>query len=264
MKARLFLASAVLAALLPVAARAAPAVALQPHRAIYTLKLDMVRGQRAVVAVEGRMEYSWAAACDGSTFEQKYQMQMIYASGDQLARNSTYAGWESADGRSLTYKLKSTSNGKDEEISGSATLDGAAGGDAVFKLPAGLDQKLPPGSLFPTTHMQQLVRAMREGKPIFTAGFFDGSSADGPQYVSVAIGRAQSGDPSAGPMLRGPSHAISMAFFNAGETKEQPDYELRQRLFENGVADRIVVDYGDFAMSARLESIEPIEPPRCN
>lgn len=257
--------------LLSGAAQAAPAAALQPHRAVYSLTLDMTRGQRSVVSIEGQMEYRWAAACDGSSFEQNYQVAMVYASGDTLTRKTRYAGWESADGHELTYNLSSSTNGEDkEDIRGTAHLDGAAGGDAVFKSPADLKQALPAGSLFPTTHMQQLVEAMRQGRPIFTAGFFDGSSTDGPQYVSVAIGRAQPGDPSADALRQGPSHSIVMAFFTVGKAEkdkeagaEQPEYELRQRLFENGIADRIVIDYGDFAMAAKLDTLEPIAAPRC-
>ena len=260
--------------LLPGTAQAAPAVALQPHRAVYSLSLDMTRGQRSVVSIAGQMEYRWAAACDGSSFEQNYQVSMVYASGDTLNRKSRYAGWESADGRELTYTLTSTTDGgAGEDIRGTARLDGSGKGDAVYKNPADLKQALPPGSLFPTTHMLRLVEAMRQGLPIFTAGFFDGSSTDGPQYVSVAIGRTQPGDPSADPLLRGPSHAVSMAFYTIGKgkdsddksgDKELPDYELRQRLFENGIADRIVIDYGDFAMAAKLDKLEPVPAPNCN
>ncbi|MGK9170062.1 cell envelope integrity EipB family protein [Inquilinus limosus] len=252
-------------------AQAAPAVALQPHRAVYSLTLDMTRGQRSVIAIQGQMEYRWAAACDGSSFEQNYQVAMVYASGDTITRKTRYAGWESADGRELTYNLSSSTNGEaKEDIRGTARLDDVGAGDAVFKAPSDLKQALPPGSLFPTTHMQRLVEAMRQGQPIFTAGFFDGSSTDGPQYVSVAIGRAQPGDPAADALRRGPSHPINMAFFKVGEAEkgkgegaELPEYELRQRLFENGIADRIVIDYGDFAMAATLDTLEPIAPPRC-
>lgn len=257
--------------LLSGAAQAAPTVALQPHRAVYTLSLDMTRGQRSVISIEGQMEYRWATACDGSSFEQSYQVAMVYASGDTLTRKTRYAGWESADGHELTYKLSSSTNGEDkEDIRGTAHLDGAAGGNAAFKTPADLTQALPAGSLFPTTHMDRLVEAMRQGRTIFTAGFFDGSSADGPQYVSVGIGRTQPGDASANPLLRGPSHPISMAFYTVGKPDkdgagvELPEYELRQRLFENGIADRIVIDYGDFAMAAKLDTLEPVDAPRCD
>lgn len=262
--------SVALILLLSGAAQAAPGVALQPHRAVYSLTLDMTRGQRSVISIEGQMEYRWATACDGSSFEQNYQVDMVYASGDTLSRKTRYAGWESADGHELTYNLSSSTNGEDkEDIRGTARLDGAAGGDAVFKTPADLKQALPAGSLFPTTHMERLVEAMRQGQPIFTAGFFDGSSTDGPQYVSVAIGRTQPGDPAADALRQGPSHAIVMAFFNVGKagkdkSAEQPEYELRQRLFENGIADRIVIDYGDFAMAAKLDTLEPIDAPRCD
>lgn len=263
---------ALLALLLPVgAAQAAPTVVLQPHRAIYSLKLDMTRGQRSVIAIDGQMEYRWATACDGSSFEQNYQVAMVYASGDTLTRKTRYAGWESADGHELTYNLSSSTNGKDnEDIRGTAQLDEAGQGDAVFKTPADLKQDIPAASLFPTMHMERLIGAMQAGRPIFTAGFFDGSSTDGPQYVSVAIGRAKSGEPSADPLLRGPSHAVSMAFFTLGTAKDKdesvelPGYELRQRLFENGIADQIVIDYGDFAMAAKLDKIEPIEAPHCD
>jgi hypothetical protein len=254
-------------------AQAAPLVGLQPHRAIYSLSLDKGRGQRNLVSISGQMEYRWAAACDGSSFEQNYDVTMVYATGDTVLRKTRYSGWESADGHELTYVLQSSSNGQDDEgTRGSATVDDAGRGRAGFKTPSDLAQDLPPGTLFPTTHMLRLVDAMRQGRTIFTAGFFDGSSDDGPQYASVAIGRAQPGDRGADPLLRGPSHAVGMAFYTLDGSKsedkdgsvEMPDYELRQRLFENGVADRIVIDYGDFAMAAKLDKLEPLDPPRCH
>lgn len=54
-----------------------------------------------------------------------------------------------------------------------------------------------------------------------------------------------------------------MAFFPMDSDEAAPEYEMSLKLLENGVAQSMLIDYGDFTVAAVLEKIEAIPRPRC-
>ena len=46
-------------------------------------------------------------------------------------------------------------------------------------------------------------------------------------------------------------------------TDGAPDYEMSVRLFENGVAEAMVLDFGNFTVRASLEEFEFLPEPAC-
>jgi len=97
---------------------------------------------------------------------------------------------------------------------------------------------------------------------------FDGARLDGAFQVNAVIGRMR---PNAGPPVRGdvgllrqPSWSVRLAFFAAGDQgSANPEYELTLDLLANGVARSMVLDYGDFAVDARLVQLQALPRPRC-
>jgi len=254
------------AAAFAVAAPAQAAVTVAPHRAIYDLDLVATRGQQTVADIDGQMMFQWGDSCDGWTVEQRYRMTLLYANGPQVDRSSVYATWESKDGRQFNYNLRTTTDGEPEsEIRGTATLDGAGGGTATFKLPEEATETLPAGTIFPTAHTLRLLESMQTEQQFFTVTLFDGTERDSLQFLSTVIGRTiePAAGPDVDPLLSGPSRPVNLAFFTIADGSEIPDYEMRMRMFENGVADDIVIDYGDFARRARLTESEARDTPTC-
>ena len=49
---------------------------------------------------------------------------------------------------------------------------------------------------------------------------------------------------------------MTLAYFTPGDQDGIPEYEVRLRLYQNGVASDLVLDYGDFAMRARLSRLD--------
>ena len=64
-------------------------------------------------------------------------------------------------------------------------------------------------------------------------------------------------------LLARPSWRMRLAFFPADSGNDKPDYELGMRLLDNGVSRDMVLDYGEFAIKARLNEIEALPKPRC-
>jgi len=99
---------------------------------------------------------------------------------------------------------------------------------------------------------------------------FDGARLDGAFQVNAVIGRPRRQGQPAPPvkgdvaLLRGqPEWGVRFAFFASGDQGAQPEYELALDLLGNGVARAMLLDYGDFAVEARLIQIEALPRPKC-
>jgi len=261
---RFVLAAGVIAAL----TSAASGAEIAPHRALYSMTLGSARSDSGVVDARGTMDYEWGESCDGWTIEQRYRLKMRYAETPDVDILSSFVTWESKDGLRYRFNQKQTRNGQtDQEIRGEARLDGLGkGGVAEFSKPQSQSLKLEPGVLFPSAHTILLIDAARAGENFVTRQVFDGATDENAVQVSAAIGVKLTADPAAlnpSPLLERPGWRVRLAFFPVDASVERPDYELGMRLLDNGVSLDMVIDYGDYAIRARLDDIEPLTKPNC-
>ncbi|CBS87098.1 cell envelope integrity EipB family protein [Azospirillum lipoferum] len=245
---------------------AAVAAKIQPHRAIYAMSLGSARNGSKVSDVRGRMMFEWADACDGWTTEQRFQLRFVYSEGDDMAMNTNYTTWEAKNGLRYRFNVRKLVNGElDEEVRGEANLQADGAGSAQFTKPEPQEMELPAGTMFPTAHTLAILDHAERNEPFFTRTIFDGSDAEGPTEVSTVAGKP--GAPKeAGkdPLLKvGKSWPVRMAFFPLQSDSAQPEYEMSLRLLENGIAESMQIDYGDFTVNAVLEKIEALPKSGC-
>jgi hypothetical protein len=245
------------------------AVDIAPHRALYTMTLGTSKSNSGVVAARGTMVYEWGETCDGWTIEQRYRLRMQYSESPEMEISSNYVTWESKDGLRYRFNERKLRNGEvDEETRGEARLDGPGKrGYAEFTRPPRERADLAPGTIFPTRHTIELIERAVAGDHFVARNVFDGSGDENSVEISAVIGAAQDAASEGGqvknPLLRRPSWRVRLAFFPAGSTSERPEYELGMRLSDNGVSQEMVLDYGDFAIKARLDEIEALPKPNC-
>lgn len=247
----------------------AAGVQLVPHRAIYGMKLGSLRSGSSTVDARGAMYVEWSESCDGWTVTQRVKLALTTAQGDDMETDSNYSSWESKDGRSYRFTVRNLRDGRlTEELRGEANLAANAGaGEAVFTTPVGTRFALPKAAVFPTEHTLQLIEAAQGGANHLSRVIFDGASLDGPLEVNAVIGAPIKAPPpaadAAAELTSGQSWRVRLAFFPLSSQSPEPDYEVGVRLFENGVADNFLLDYGDFSVAASLEKIEALPRPRC-
>jgi hypothetical protein len=58
-----------------------------------------------------------------------------------------------------------------------------------------------------------------------------------------------------------PSGRVHVAFFDLSARAEQPDYEVGMRYWENGVADDLRMDFGQFVMKGSLDTFRLLPLP---
>nr|WP_211114216.1 cell envelope integrity EipB family protein [Azospirillum rugosum] len=237
-----------------------------PHRAVYKMSLLSARNSSKVTDVRGRMLFEWADACDGWTTEQRFQLRFAYSEGDEMAMNTNYTTWEAKDGQRYRFNVRKLINGEvDEEVRGEAVLDKDGSGSASFSKPEPQEMKLPDQTMFPTAHTLAILDHAGAGEHFFNRIVFDGADSEGATEVSTVIGTAaEAKEDVTDPLLKGKTAwPVRMAFFPLKSDAAQPEYEMSLRLLQNGVAESMQIDYGDFTVNAVLEKIEALPKSGC-
>ena len=253
---------AVLAVLPSGAALAVPAVT--PHRAVYELKLARAADAGQISQAEGKLEFEWADACTGWTVSQRTHVRLISTDGRVLEFGWTLSALEAKDGSLYRFFIRRLNPGEpSEDVKGAARIATPGGaGLAVYETPHESEMALPAGTLFPAAHSLLLLEAAAQGQASFGRIVFDGSGDEGIFFVNAAVTEAVPADtdvPLDTPVLKNqPSWRINLAYFDLDETIAEPQHEQALRLYANGVVDDLILDYGDFALRARLKSLDPV------
>ncbi|MCA3357964.1 MAG: cell envelope integrity EipB family protein [Roseomonas sp.] len=249
----------------PAAAPLAPltARALASHRGIYELTLDRARENAGIVEVSGAMLYELIDACESWASRQRFTMTLRNREGTELETGSDYATLESMDGRNLRFSLTQVTQGAvSSRVAGQAELGADSSGVARYSEPEAKELPIPPGTLLPNTHTIAALNAARAGQRLLVAPIFDGTSADGAQQTTTFLSPWQGPQPIAeAPSLSAlGSSRMRIAFFEPGADQaggaSTPSYEVSLRYFENGVADDMIMDFGDFTVRAKLVRLE--------
>jgi hypothetical protein len=255
----------VLCASVPVTADAAGLnAASAAHRAFYNLTLSNSRGGD-VVAAHGTMGYEVIDACDGWAVRQRLSMTLTNTDGQDIEMVSDYATWEAKDGLKFRYHMKQTTDSAvTSQTDGNARLERAGGpGEAHYTVPEDTTKTLPPGTLFPMAHTSAILAAAQSGKKFVALPLFDGTDDSGAEDSFIVVLDWKKPEPNKYPFLSDlPSTRVRLAFFDHGSNGEVPTYQVGMRYWENGVADNLQMDFGDFVMDAKLSELTPL-PHKC-
>ena len=255
------------------AGAASAATVIQPHRAIYELALDRSQSSSGIVGAGGQLYFEWADTCDGWAVAQRYKLRLSYTDADDSDLQISLVSWEAKNGQRYRFEVKKMTNGEiDEDIRGTAQAPKGKRGEARFTNPEAARFQLPKDVLFPSAHTIALIEAAKAGQVFLSKHVCDGGSVEGATMVTAAIGLTRPSNPKeTNPLLKARSWGMRMAFFpeQVGvdpqtQGEEQPDYELGADLLENGVSRTMTLDYGQFAVRAKLLKVEPLAAAKCS
>lgn len=238
------------------------------HQALYRVSLASADAKSGVASARGAVLYRFADACDGWTAENRTLLRLGYDEGDENETEWSHVSWEAKDGSAFRFRVRDIRDGDlTEELEGQASLSRKGGGAARFVKPDDSERKLPAGSLFPTRHMMALLAAARSGKRRLTSTVFDGASLDNPYTVGAVFHEAPAGVGRAlarkMKLAEVPVWAVRLAFFSAAEAGATPKFEISLKFREDGIAEDIVQDFGDFVLLLTLQHVEILPKPDC-
>jgi hypothetical protein len=244
-------------------ALAAGIARMAPHRAAY--RLDLADGRSSGIAsVRGAMVFDVNDACEGWTTRQRLTMIITDRDGQEVETVSDYATWEAKDNSRLRFSLTQSSQGAvSQRVAGEAELGPDGAGRVRYSEPAGAEEQLPAGTLLPMRHTVVSVEAARAGRRLLAAPLFDGTKDDGAQdTTTIIVNWTNEPGKTAFPLLANlASGQMRIAFFDRGAGAggaSAPEYEVGLRYYENGVADDLVMDFGEFSVRGTLLELQAV------
>lgn len=257
---------------------AADPVPLAAHRAVYDITLDKAKAGAGVSELAGRMVYELTGSvCEGYTQTMRFVTRMTNPEGEASLNDLRSTTIEDVGAHS--FKFTTTQYRDDQQTeatAGDAKRESDAGAIKVeLSKPKKQELDVSPGALFPVQHSMALLAAARAGKSIFTADLYDGSEKGDKVYTTTAVigGRQPPGKNPKLPDVKNsdklealPSWPVSLSYFDKKNDKSDaaPSYELAFLFFENGVSQRLFIDYGDFSIRGVLKDLTFLDTPACD
>jgi len=265
------------------------------HRALYQMDLGRALQSANISSASGTMFYRFEALCEGWEVESRVSMQLGYNADDETRMIETtwsFSSFESYDGEQFTFDVDHNQDGVLQELfTGEAGMaDGI--GSAQFDNEESFSVDLPSGTLFPANHLMQMLAQAKTGVRHFPKTLFDGASLNNPYQVNAYIlGTVVDGDvvhnntaKSVGsrhvPALKAkakplpaaltandnklPVWRVRLAYFSLLSNEEFPEFEIEVDYSEDGVAQRMVQDFGDFSLNLALSHFELLPSPDCH
>ncbi len=258
------------------AVQAAPPVTalrniIAPHRAVYDISLARTQDGSGVSSAEGRMVFEvTGSACEGYTMRQRMVVNIGDEDGNLGLLDFRITTFESGDGDVYNFNSRTTMNQQVvEAVEGEARRKGATI-EVDLKQPSEKTITLAGSVLFPSQHLQAIIDAALAKQNFLAANIYEGAgTGEASDQVAAAIGKAM--PLSSGTPLRSgvPHWPVSVGYFDpttpstGGLGEELPTYQMSFTLYENGVTNDLVMDYGDYALAGSLKSIEPLAEGNC-
>jgi envelope integrity protein B len=239
------------------------------HQAIYRITLETASAGSGVADASGAVLYRFADTCDGWTVENRTALRLSLGEETDTTTEWAYTSWEAKDGSAFRFRVRDSQDGElIEELRGKAGIDAVEKpGRADFTIPPDMDFELPAGTMFPTAHLLRLFALAQAGKHTATDYLFDGASLDNPYRVGAVFGAAPDSTRHALAERTGlsdlPVWAVRLAFFSVREGATLPDFEVGLHYREDGIADTIKQDFGDFVLNLSMEEFELLPKPGC-
>ena len=275
MKGRFALTAVVLASGV-VGAQAEGSLPLAPHRAAYEISLIEDYGaqrsnSQTPVAASGLIAYEFSGSrCEGfaSNFRQFTELQRT--EGDPVSSDIHALTFEDGDAKRMRFQIDSRTEGSSSAgVAGSASR-AADSGDTTVALskPNAETMDIGQGVLFPTEHIERIIAHAKSGDGTMEARVYDGSDSGKKVFQTLTVIGKQATTPTPesgfaetlGKVRRWP---VTVSYFDEKARDAPPEYILSFDLYENGVSGTLKLDYGAFALQAKLKRLDLMPVPAC-
>lgn len=254
------------------AAAAAPLRSIiVPHRAVYDIALDRTQEGSGVSSASGRMVFEiTGSVCDGYKMRQRMVVNIGDEEGNVGLLDFQIVTFESGAGDLYSFDSRTRVNDSVvEAVEGEARRQGSDI-EVTLKQPSEKTVRLDGVALFPSQHLQAIIDAAVADRNFLSVELYEGAgTGEASDAVAAAIGGAEQagGD---GLLRRGVRHwPISVGYFDGAAEdstdlgEELPSYQMSFTLYENGVTNDLLMDYGDYALSGSLKDIQPLAIADC-
>jgi hypothetical protein len=252
-------------------APAAAAVVLASHRAVYDIALDPLAVPTDIADLSGRIVAEFTGSpCAGYKASLRFVLEIEGSDGKSQVTDQRTSSFEDPKGEALDFNNQTYIDDKlAEDSSGRAKRNGEGIAVSLAK-PNAKTLDLAGSIIFPTQQIERILAAANAGQSFLDAEIYDGSEDGQKVYpTGVVIGREMAGDDvgaekAAEGLAKLRHWPVTISYFDKDDPGEAtPSYVMSFVLLENGVQRDLKINYGDFAIVARLSSLELLDSAPC-
>jgi hypothetical protein len=246
-----------------------------PHRAVYEMQLDETDAAKNIAGVEGRMVFDISGStCAGYTLENRMVTRIVDAEGVEVVSDIRSSTWEDSAGERFRFESSQYLNSQlTDNLKGEAARQEPEGPITItLEAPRAAQLRIEQQAQFPTQFSLKILEAARAGERVIQSNVYDGSETGDKLFATttfigerIAPGEESAADlPGRDRLSDLQSWPVSISYFEAGAPNDSvPNYQLSFRLYENGVSRKLRIDYGTFALTGELSSLEFYEADSC-
>lgn len=253
------------------AARAEPAPALAPHRAVYELKLLGGSGTKAPSQARGRIAFDFTGStCEGYVQNFRQITELQPEEGSPRVSDMRSATFEAGDGHDYRFQITTRVDGGVEDLDGDARKTQNQQFSVQMTKPKRERLDLSGPVLFPPEHIRHILASARAQETILVARVYDGSGDGSKIFETTSI----IGKPVATAVTEKPAQIdalrnmrrwpVTISYFQADKKDVEPDYVLSFDLYENGISRALKLDYGDFVLWGEMTELKLLPAQKCD
>ena len=255
-------------------AEASPVMPLASHRAAYDISLADTSGPtpssaQTPISATGLIAYEFrGSACEGYTSNFRQMTEMERSEGDPISMQVDANSFEEGNGKSMRFQIDSRSEQDTPPVAGTATRGDNDDMRVVLTKPKAQTLDFGHEVLFPTQHIERLIELAKHGGGPMQARVYDGSDTGAKIFATMSVVGKEATKPdedteTASALSGVRRWPVVISYFNEATTDAPPEYTLSFDLYENGVSGSLKLDYGAFALRARLRKLEILPTTAC-
>ena len=255
-------------------AQTSPVLPLASHRAAYDISLADSSGPApssaaTPISATGLIAYEFrGSACEGYTSNFRQLTEMERSEGEPVSMQVNAMSFEEANGKSMRFQIDARGLQDTPPVAGTATRGANDELRVVLTKPSAQTLDFGRDVLFPTQHIERLIEAAKHGGGATQARVYDGSDTGAKIFATLSVVGKEATKPdedvqaasALGGVRRWP---VVISYFDEAKTDAPPEYTLSFDLYENGVSGTLKLDYGAFALRARLRKLEILPTSAC-
>ena len=255
-------------------AEAAPVASLASHRAAYDISLADSLGSspsaaQAPIAASGLIAYEFrGSTCEGYTSNFRQMTQMERSEGEPISMQVNANSFEEGNAKSMRFRIDSQGAQDTPPVVGTATRGDDDDMRVVLTKPSAQTLDFGREVMFPTQHVERLIEVAKQGGGPMQARVYDGSDTGAKIFATMSVVGKEATKPdedteTASALSGIRRWPVVISYFNEATTDAPPEYTLSFDLYENGVSGSLKLDYGAFALRARLRKLEILPTIAC-
>ncbi len=263
---KILLSCVCMSALIP---SASAEVKLAPHKITYDLKLKEASEKQGITQATGRMVFEYTgSACEGYTTQSRIVLKLNSRDGEGMTQDQRTTSFESSDDLQFRFVNNSiVNNVPKSNVAGEGKI-GPEGAVVKLQKPQVEILKFDKDVKFPNGFLRDLVEQAKKGQTFITHSVYDGGDGGKILYNTSATIRpvkavegTEQVKSKLGTMAK---WRVKVSYFDTTKKGDPlPDYSFAAVLYENGVTDDIVIDYGEMAFVGKTTSFELLPQTPC-